>query len=233
MSVTDGSNQVDDIRVVIVDDDFRVAGIHEGFVEELDGFAVVGTAQTGAEALEACADLQPDLVLLDVYLPDGLGTDVIARLRSEQSIDCFVLTAARDIATVKRCLDLGALHYLIKPFPRSELVDRLNEYRRWRTSLEHTGDLAQTDVDRIFHGVGQPTGRLPKGLSPETLELVTRALAEADEPLTADDVAQVTGISRVSVRRYLRHLTDKGHAVLSQDYGTPGRPRHRFALVPR
>ncbi len=233
MSTAETATKVGDIRVVIVDDDFRVAAIHQGFVEEIDGFVVVGTSQTGAAALEMCADLQPDLVLLDIYLPDGLGTDVIARLRSDQSIDCFVLTAARDIATVKRCLDLGALHYLIKPFPRSELVTRLEEYRRWRTSLDHTGDLAQTDVDQIFHGVGQPTGRLPKGLSPETLELVTRALADADDPLTADDVAQVTGISRVSVRRYLRHLTDKGQAVLSQDYGTPGRPRHRFALVSR
>ena len=173
----------------------------------------------------------PDLVLLDIYLPDALGTDVMARLRAERSIDCFVLTAARDIATVKRCLDLGALHYLIKPFPRAELVNRLNEYREWRRTLHQTGELAQTDVDQIFHGVGQPTARLPKGLSPGTLELVARALADADEPLTADDVAQVTGISRVSVRRYLRHLTDNGQAVLSQDYGTPGRPRHRFALT--
>ncbi len=220
-----------DIRVLIVDDDFRVAEIHQGFVDELEGFSVVGSAQTAAEAIESCATLRPDLVLLDIYLPDGLGTDVIARLRAEQSIDCFVLTAARDIATVKRCLDLGALHYLIKPFSKAELVKRLNEYRRWRSTLDRGGDLIQSDVDRIFHGVGRAAEQLPKGLSPGTLELVASALAEAAEPLTADDVAQLTGISRVSVRRYLRYLTDKGQAVLSQDYGTPGRPRHRFALV--
>lgn len=219
------------IRVLIVDDDFRVADIHRGFVEEVEGFAVVGTVQTGAAALEACADLDPDLVLLDIYLPDGLGTDVIAQLRNERSVDCFVLTAARDIATVKRSLDLGALHYLIKPFGKDELTARLQDYRRWRASLGSDGELDQRSVDRIFHGVGRPADELPKGLSAETLELVARALAEAAEPLTADDVAQLTGISRVSVRRYLRYLTDMGQAVLSQDYGTPGRPRHRFALV--
>jgi len=222
-----------DIRVLIVDDDFRVADIHRGFVDELEGFTVVGTAQTGEAALSSCADLQPDLVLLDIYLPDGLGTDVIARLRVEQSVDCFVLTAARDINTVKRCLDLGALHYLIKPFKRSELVARLSDYRSWKASWKIDGDLDQRSVDRIFHGVGRPSDQLPKGLSAETMELVVRVLAEADEPLTADDVAQLTGISRVSVRRYLRHLTDQGEASLSQDYGTPGRPRHRFALVSR
>jgi response regulator of citrate/malate metabolism len=221
----------DPIRVLIVDDDFRVADIHRGFVEELDGFVVVGTAQTGAAALEACTELNPDLVLLDIYLPDGLGTDVIARLRTDRSVDCFVLTAARDIATVKRCLDLGALNYLIKPFKRSELTARLKDYRRWKSSWRMQGELDQRVVDRIFHGVGRQAEGLPKGLSAETMELVIRVLAEADEPLGADDVAQLTGISRVSVRRYLRHLTDRGQAVLSQDYGTPGRPRHRFALA--
>jgi response regulator of citrate/malate metabolism len=63
------------------------------------------------------------------------------------------------------------------------------------------------------------------------MELVVGALTEATDPLAAEDVAQLTGISRVSVRRYLRHLADVGDATIVQDYGTPGRPRHRFQLV--
>lgn len=220
-----------EIRVLVVDDDFRVADIHRGFVEQVSGFRVVGTAQSGAQAVEVSAELKPDLVLLDIYLPDGLGSDVIVRLREQRSVDCFVLTAARDINTVKRCLDLGALHYLIKPFSGAELIERLRDYRSWKLSWSEQETLDQVGVDKIFHGVGRPADRLPKGLSTETMELVLGALTTSDEPLTADDIAQLTGISRVSVRRYLRHLTDQGHAVLSQDYGTPGRPRHRFALA--
>ncbi|MCP4958188.1 MAG: response regulator, partial [Actinomycetia bacterium] len=106
------------ISVLIVDDDFRVADIHKGFVDEVDGFRVVGTAQSAATAVEMSTTLEPMLVLLDIYLPDGSGTDVLMRLRDDMAIDCFVLTAARDVATVKRCLDLGALHYLIKPFTK-------------------------------------------------------------------------------------------------------------------
>lgn len=219
-----------DVQVLIVDDDFRVADIHRGFVEETEGFAVVGSVQTAEAALQACEELDPDLILLDIYLPDMSGTELLARLRADRSVDCFVLTAARDITTVKRCLDLGALHYLIKPFRRNELTARLDDYRTWTGSWE-SGDLDQTDVDRMFHGMGRPPDDLPKGLSTETMELVVGALATAGEPLTAEDVAQLTGISRVSVRRYLRHLTDAGRAVLSHDYGTTGRPRHRFALV--
>jgi response regulator of citrate/malate metabolism len=222
---------VSDISVLIIEDDFRVADIHRGFTLEAGGFDVVGTAQSGSVALDLNQELKPDLILLDIYLPDTLGTDLLAQLRAERSVDCFVLTAARDVATVKRCLDLGALHYIIKPFTKVELIDRLREYRNWRGSLDSSADLSQTDVDQIFHGVGRPSPTLPKGLSAGTMGLVVGALSESSDALSAEDVAQLTGISRVSVRRYLRHLADVGDAHIVQDYGTTGRPRHRFQLT--
>lgn len=221
----------DPLSVLIVEDDFRVAEIHTGFVESAGGFEVVGAAKSCASALELNLELEPHLVLLDIYLPDGHGTDLLAQLRNQRSVDCFVLTAARDVGTVKRCLDLGALHYLIKPFSKDELTTRLREYSQWRGAFRAESDLDQTTVDRIFHGVGRPSPNLPKGLSAETMELVVGALTEAGDALAAEDVAQLTGISRVSVRRYLRHLADTGEAIIIQDFGTPGRPRHRFELV--
>ena len=221
----------DPLSVLIVDDDFRVADIHKGFVEEAGDFTVVGTAQSAKTAIELSMSLKPTLVLLDIYLPDGSGTDVLRRLRDDLAVDCFVLTAARDVATVKRCLDLGALHYLIKPFTKDELIDRLVEYRQWRDSLRTDQELDQSSIDHIFNARGRPSSVLPKGLSSQTMELIISALAGVEDPLGAEDVAQLTGISRVSVRRYLRHLADSGQAVLVQDYGTPGRPRHRFQLV--
>jgi response regulator of citrate/malate metabolism len=221
----------DVISVLIVEDDFRVADIHSGFVSEAVGFSVVGTAQSGSTAHELNIELEPELVLLDIYLPDQLGTELLQRLRAQRSVDCFVLTAARDVGTVRRCLELGALHYLVKPFTKDELIERLDEYREWRRAAGSASDLNQVQVDQIFHGVGRPTPALPKGLSPETMELIMGALTEAADALGAEDVAQLTGISRVSVRRYLRHLADSGEAVLIQDYGTAGRPRHRFQLA--
>ena len=79
------------IEVLVVDDDFMVARIHTGFVERTPGFTVTGTARTGAEALEAAARLQPDLVLLDVYLPDVSGLDLLGDLReAAPEIDVLV-----------------------------------------------------------------------------------------------------------------------------------------------
>ncbi len=86
------------IRVLIVDDDFMVAKVHAGFVAALEGFAVVGTAATGAQALEEIERLRPDLVLLDVQLPDLDGFDVAARLATGDG-PMVVLTSSRDFSS--------------------------------------------------------------------------------------------------------------------------------------
>ena len=71
------------IRVVVVDDDFRIAGIHAAYVGKVDGFEVIAQAQTAAEAVAAVDRLRPDLLLLDLYLPDEHGLDLVARLRRD------------------------------------------------------------------------------------------------------------------------------------------------------
>ena len=103
--------------VLVVDDDFMVAEIHRRFVEQVDGFRAVGVARTGAEALAAARELQPQLILLDVYLPDMTGLEVLQRLRSDgDRVGVIMITAARELDTVSGALDGGAADYLIKPF---------------------------------------------------------------------------------------------------------------------
>lgn len=70
------------IDVLVVDDDFMVAKVHRAFVDRVEPFRVVGTANTGEQAVTAVGELRPDLVLLDLYLPDMFGLDVIPRLRT-------------------------------------------------------------------------------------------------------------------------------------------------------
>ena len=65
------------ISTLVVDDDFRVAEIHAGYVSRVAGFGVVGQVHTAASAAGAMELLRPDLVLLDLYLPDGNGLDLI------------------------------------------------------------------------------------------------------------------------------------------------------------
>lgn len=224
------------ISVVIVDDDFMVAKVHAGFVAALDGFEVIGTASTGAQALEDVLRLRPDLVLLDVYLPDMTGLDVLRRLRAAACpSDVIVISAARDVDSIRSALHGGVLHYLVKPFDRRTFEARLRDYAALHSDLAEIDQAGQPDVDRVFGAGRTPTSRAPvgtpKGIAPETLELVRATLAAAGpDGLSATECSERTGLARVSARRYLEQLVAQQEAEVRQRYGTAGRPERRFTL---
>lgn len=94
---------VETIKVLVVDDDFMVAKVHAGFVRQLPGFEVVGAAHTGAQAVAEARRLQPDLVLLDIHLPDINGLELLQQLRDVvPELDVLVISAAREVETVRR-----------------------------------------------------------------------------------------------------------------------------------
>ncbi|WP_020145805.1 response regulator [Terracoccus sp. 273MFTsu3.1] len=217
--------------VLIVDDDFMVARIHRGFVERIDGFDVVGTAQSGEEALALVESLRPDLVLLDLYLPDAFGLDVVTRLRAAgHTCDVLVITAAKEADAVRGAVRQGVVGYLLKPFAFADLEQRLRSYAAERA--RGLSDVpTQEEIDAAF--TSQPVGRgpvavLPKGLSAETAEAVERALRESSETLSATECAEAVGISRVSARRYLEHFVSFGQAEVTLRYGATGRPERRY-----
>jgi response regulator of citrate/malate metabolism len=211
-----------------------VAKVHAGFVAALDGFQVVGTASTGEQALQEIHRLGPDLVLLDVYLPDMTGLDVLRRLRAAGSeVDVIVISAARDVESIRSALHGGVLHYLVKPFDRRTFEARLRDYQTLRSELAELSEADQGDVDRLFGSSRGVTLRAatPKGITPETLELVRQALAAAGaEGLSASECSEHTGLARVSARRYLEQLVAQQQADVRQRYGTAGRPERRFTL---
>jgi response regulator of citrate/malate metabolism len=227
------------IGVLIVDDDFMVAKVHAGFVTAIDGFEVVGSASTGAQALQEVARLRPALVLLDVYLPDMTGLEVLRRLRAGgSSADVIVISAARDVDSIRSALHGGVLSYLVKPFDRRTFESRLHEYARLHGELAELDEAGQPDVDRMFgmsRGGAQPSvAQTPKGITPETLELVRQALAAAGpEGLSATECSERTGLARVSARRYLEQLVAGQQADVRQRYGTAGRPERRFTMRSR
>ena len=216
------------ICVLVVDDDFMVAKIHAGFVGRTPGFTVVGVAHTGAEALRAAHELHPDLVLLDIYLPDTNGVTVLERLRAEvPDVDVLVVTAAREVDTVRRALRGGVVHYLIKPFEYDALRERLEHYAAAHRHLAGVSTAAQSDVDRVF-GMKTLSKPLPKGLSTETVELVKGVLREAATDLSASECAARTGLSRISARRYLEYFAETGRVKVRLRYGATGRPERRY-----
>ena len=222
------------IRVLVVDDDFMVARIHIGFVDRVDGFEVVGVAHSGAEAAEAVAHLRPDLLLLDLYLPDRFGLDLLADLRSgPHPCDAIVITAAKEGEAVRSAVRLGVSDYLLKPFGFPDLEERLRRYAAQRHLLDRTEVRGQEDVDRAFVGParGQGPAPVPKGMSAETARLVEDALRSSETALSATEVGEAVGLSRVSARRYLEHLATTGRADVRLRYGSTGRPERRYRWV--
>ena len=219
------------IRVVVVDDDFRIAGIHAAYVDKVDGFGAIAQAHTAAEAAEAVDRLRPDLLLLDLYLPDEHGLDLVARLRRENHppVDVIVVTAAKDADSVRAAMQGGALHYLLKPFSFPALRDKLLSYAQMRSRLDALDEPVQRTVDRVFGALRAPdqlTGA--KGRSPHTLEAVERLLASGEQELSATEVAEMTGISRATAQRYLSHLHEMGRVEIRLRYGSGGRPEHLY-----
>jgi two-component system CitB family response regulator len=221
------------IATLIVEDDFRVARLHAEVVETLAGFTVVATVHTASAALDAVRKHHPQLVLLDLYLPDANGLEVLRRLRAlPEPADVFILSAAREMQSVRAAMQGGALHYLIKPFDFDDLRQRLTAYAELDAARSQERETHQQEVDRLFDLVRRPLHAtaitLPKGHSAATAQLVLDALTQADEPLSASDVSERVGISRATAQRYLTTLADAGKVVLHLRYGATGRPEHRY-----
>ncbi len=224
------------IRTLVVEDDFRVSAINAAYVRRVTGFEVAGQAATVAEALTAVRELRPDLLLLDVYLPDGSGLEVLRELTRDAGgarPDALMTTAARDVGSVRTAMKLGAVGYLVKPFSAAALAERLTAYRELRHRADALGAQTETDqaeVDALF-SAARPAA-LPavpaKGHSAPTLALVRDAVRAARRDLSAAEVAEATGISRATAQRYLAYLVREGLARLELRYGSTGRPEHRY-----
>jgi response regulator of citrate/malate metabolism len=223
------------ITTLVVDDDFRVAAIHAAYVQRIDGFAVAGQAHSVAEALTAIDLLTPDLILLDLYLPDDSGLAVMRSLaeRDHPRPDVLAITAARDVSSVRTAMQLGAVNYLVKPFAFNTLRDRLVGYRDLRQRLTSLEQADQRDVDALYATLHAPT--LPtapaKGHSAPTLAMVRDAVCESPEDVSAAEVAVLVGISRPTALRYLSYLAQHGIVQLHLRYGSTGRPEHRYRAV--
>ncbi|MCI9887008.1 response regulator [Micrococcales bacterium 31B] len=232
------------MRVFIVDDDPDIADLHAHVVANLPGMQAVGRAHTGLAALTYLAEHQVDLILLDMFLPDLSGIELLQRLRAHSRfVDVVMLTASDDAATVRAAQALGVRDYLVKPFTPQDLQRRLLALQqRLATTVPRSArSLAQEQIDAALGlnegdaGLrGGAAGRTspPKGLSAPTLQRVEAFAQGAGRVFTAQEVADALGMSRVSARRYLEYLSEQGVLQVSPRYGVSGRPVLEYRALP-
>lgn len=225
------------IMVLVVEDELTAGEALVQYVERVPGFAVVGHVRTGAEALQRLSIDRVDLVLMDIYLPDMSGLDVLRRMRwSGNMADVVAVSRARDLSVVRAAVSFGAIQYLLKPFTFATVRQRLERYQLYRSVLpEDEHRLAQHEIDHLLRGPrGIGMGDLPKGISPESLRAVVSALEQAGPATGASavEVAYSSGTSRVTARRYLEYLHSCGVVVRGARYGGAGRPEVEYRLRP-
>lgn len=222
--------------VLVVDDDLRIAELHRRFVQKVAGFEVVGVASSIVDATEMIEVLQPNLVLLDLFFPEGSGMDLLKKIRSgEQPCDVILITAAREIASLQDAVRGGVFDYMIKPVHFPRFREALEKFYGYFCCLHEDNTLEQQDVDQLLHAqktVEPLSGTLPKGIDALTLDKVRKVFtAPTITTLNAEEVGKTVGINRSTARRYLEFLASEGYLKADLIYGVVGRPERRYIRV--
>ena len=226
--------------ILVVEDDFRIADIHKAFIEQSEGFHVVGMARNGSEAKALMAQHAEaiQLILLDAYLPDVEGLELLWAIRRDYvHVDIVMVTAAREVETISEALRGGVFDYLIKPIEAARMSQMLTRFRREREALANRAEMSQDELDHVLARLqpGEPqrlaTRALPKGIDRLTLRRVIDSLAAEQESQTAMQVAKAMGASRSTARRYLEFLVAEQAVSAALGYGDVGRPERRYRLL--
>lgn len=222
------------IRILIVEDDRKIAEIQRRFVERLEGLELCGIAHTMADARDLVEVMSPDLILLDVYFPDGNGLDLLRELRAiDSSSDVILITAAKEVETLRSALRGGVFDYILKPLVFERLQDAISRYRDHLNRLSGLHQLAQKEVDALLpRSSGEDETpkeeRLPKGIDALTLNKIREVAARGGQ-WSAEEVGAEMGASRTTARRYLEYLVGTGELSAEVTYGSVGRPERRYA----
>ncbi|AYA75630.1 two-component system response regulator [Bacillus sp. Y1] len=229
-----------EIEVLIVEDDLRIAEIQQRYIEQIQGFQVVGIAASYLEARTLIDILKPDLLLLDVYFPDMNGLDLLKETKQlEKHTDVIMITATKELDKVQEAISIGVFDYMIKPVVFDRFKQALQRYQDFHKKLQLLGKentlITQQEVDSLLRKEVEVTSNndrtyLPKGIDPLTLEKVLEVLGKVGVGLTAESVAKEIGISRTTARRYLEHLVSVEKIEADLAYGTVGRPERVYIV---
>ncbi|MFD2044842.1 response regulator [Ornithinibacillus salinisoli] len=222
------------IQVIIAEDDFRIANIHEEFLKKVSGFEVVGKALNGDETIKLVHSHHVDLVLLDVYMPDILGSELIQDIRNiDPNIDIIMISAATEMGIVGEVIRNGVFDYIIKPVKMERFIETVERFKEMKEKLDKKVEVDQSLLDEYFGHYSETnnlTKQTPKGIDPLTLEKVTKIINQLDSGITAEKMGEKIGVSRTTARRYLEYLISTGAITAELEYGIVGRPERRYHM---
>jgi two-component system, CitB family, response regulator len=226
------------ISVMIIEDDPMVREINSKFLNRIEGFKLCSAAGTLSDAVNYAVNTHPDLILLDIYLPQENGLDFLKWLRKEEiGCDVILITADKSMESVQEALRYGAIDYLIKPFTFERFKDALTKYRDLKNSFESADIIEQKILDcHIFNKKNEEPlhDELAKGLNWQTYNSIRSTVKEwKASTFSAEEIAEMLGMARVTVRRYLDSMLKEGKLDIEIEYGRVGRPQHKYKITKR
>ena len=210
--------------VLVVDDDLPIRRFLRAGLES-SGYRLV-EAERGADALREAATRSPDLVLLDLGLPDMDGFEVVRRLREWSQVPVIVLSARGQEQDKIRALDAGADDYVTKPFAMGELHARIRAALRHRTRVGEGGESSVVQVEELRVDLGHrrvSVGEREVRLTPIEYRLVALLARHAGRVLTHEQILrEVWGPQATGQHHYTRVYMAPLRQKLEAD---PSRPR--------
>ena len=226
------------IKVLIVEDDPMVREINEKFLKKVDGFELYDSVNSIEKAKEVILSGKPDLILLDVFFPQGKGTDLLKWIRQENlKCDVILITADRNTETVEEAFRYGAVDYLVKPFIFNRFKEALLQFKSRKNSFKNIDNIEQEIIDKYTikenqHAIeyNENVGDI-KGFNQYTYEKVIDGITDMeDNSFTSDQIAKIIGVSRITARRYLDYLEKEEKLVVEMEYGKVGRPKNKYRI---
>ena len=229
------------IQILLVEDDPMVREVNRQFIERVEGFRVMDMAGNGILGLQKIKELHPDLVMMDIFMPEQDGIETLRQIRQQNLVvDCISVTAANDVQTIQQILHLGVYDYIMKPFTFERMEQTLINYRNFKTKMKNIQGMTQQELDDMmgqnrqqkeeFVTSATPTLDLPKGFNKATLDKVLQYLKQTNTGVSADAVAAGIGVARVTARRYLDYMEKSKLIQVDIQYGSVGRPVNQYFI---
>jgi len=176
-------------KILLIDDDENICKIIRLYLEKED--MEVFTALDGMSGLKLFADKNPDLILLDIMMPNIDGIEVIKRIRRESNVPVIMLTAKGDTFDKVLALELGADDYIVKPFEPKELIARIKAVMRRTENVSQDETIRYTDLEISLTTYSVTYCGKQLELPPKELELLYFLASHPNKVFTREQLLQM------------------------------------------
>jgi response regulator of citrate/malate metabolism len=227
------------IQVMIDEDDPMVRDINTKFLKKIQGFELTSAVGNLKDARNFIKKQKLDLILLDIYLPKENGIDFLKWLREEEiKVEVILITADKTVDRIQEAFRYGARDYLIKPFTFERFKEALLKFKERYNNFKRVNEIEQNQLDKYISSSKRlieeekTNNDLIKGLNRYTYNSIWQQVEQMGEIYTtAEQIAEILGIARVTVRKYLDYMNKEKKLEKLIEYGKIGRPQHKYKMI--